>query len=78
MKNSNTFNSENFEKGCIHSQICSAGNDELVYRKSYKGDWGDWDETPVSSNNFFEMTESENSVVSDSIETAVTNENSYL
>lgn len=45
----NVYNtSENYGK-CLHSAIYSEGNTELVYRKAYKGDWGDWDEQPDST-----------------------------
>lgn len=44
MKNVNDT-SENYGK-CLHSAIYTPDNDELIYRKAYVGDWGDWDEQP--------------------------------
>jgi len=73
MKNSNTYNSDNFQKECFHSQICSIGNDDLAYRKAYKGDWGDWDDLPNSTSAF--ETESENISVAGN---ATNYEDSYL
>jgi len=76
MKNSNTYFSDNFQKECIHSQICSVGNDDLAYRKAYKGDWGDWDDMPITATsnlNAFEVNENI-SVAGD----ATAYENSYL
>ncbi|WP_289660251.1 hypothetical protein [Flavobacterium panacagri] len=29
-----------------HTIIYSGENDELICRKVYRGDWGDWDEKP--------------------------------
>jgi hypothetical protein len=29
---------------CFHSTIYISNNVDFVYRKAYKGDWGDWDE----------------------------------
>lgn len=47
MENANNTFGENYGK-CVHSSICSTDDTELTFRKSYKGDWGDWDEQPES------------------------------
>ncbi|WP_433830315.1 hypothetical protein [Flavobacterium anhuiense] len=26
--------------------VCDGDNNELIFRKTYVGDWGDWDEKP--------------------------------
>ncbi|MBB4802667.1 hypothetical protein HNP37_002742 [Flavobacterium nitrogenifigens] len=26
--------------------VCAGDNNELIFRKTYVGDWGDWDEKP--------------------------------
>lgn len=32
-----------------HTIIYSGENDELICRKVYRGDWGDWDDKPQNS-----------------------------
>ena len=46
MEKSNRYNSNGFEYDSLHSQICLADNIDFIYRKSYKGDWGHWDDLP--------------------------------
>ncbi|KUJ61247.1 hypothetical protein AR687_13735 [Flavobacteriaceae bacterium CRH] len=60
MENTNN-NSENFGK-CVHSSICVSGSSDIIYRKAYIGDWGDWDENPVNDSlneNDYELTEND-------------------
>ncbi|MDR7212505.1 hypothetical protein [Flavobacterium piscis] len=81
MKNTKIYNSVSHQTGSFHSQICSANDNDLIYRKAYKGDWGDWDDQPEiadSNENHLEMNESEDSTVADRSESDVTYENSYL
>jgi hypothetical protein len=79
MKNSSNHISEN-EKQCLHSQICSVNNDDLIYRKSYKGDWGDWDDLPENNNSAtnYDVSKSDNSSASGCSESTLPYENSYL
>lgn len=39
--------------------VCAGDNNELIFRKTYVGDWGDWDEKPSSTfqdqNNFLDQ-----------------------
>lgn len=60
MKNINDT-SENYGK-CLHSAIYTPNNDELIYRKAYVGDWGDWDEQPETeiSDSGFDFISDEN------------------
>lgn len=45
MKTSN-INNDDFDRCPFHSDI-NAGNDiDLVYKKTYCGDWGHWDDLP--------------------------------
>ncbi|KQB41374.1 hypothetical protein [Flavobacterium aquidurense] len=44
MKNSNSFNSESLKKCPYESQVYTTNNIDLIYVKSYKGDWGHWDD----------------------------------
>lgn len=46
MENSNQYNSGNFHKCPYQSQVYGTNKSELIYRKVYKGDWGDWDDMP--------------------------------
>jgi hypothetical protein len=46
MKNLISSEKEHVQKDSFHSQICSASNTDLIYRKAYKGDWGHWDDLP--------------------------------
>lgn len=45
MENVNNTTRENYGQ-CFHSTIYISDNVDFVYRKAYKGDWGDWDEQP--------------------------------
>ena len=47
MKNSKTNQPESYNCPATKSRLFSGENDELVYLKVYKGDWGDWDEKPI-------------------------------
>lgn len=80
MKNLNNSNIEDFQKGSIHSEICSVNDNDFIYRKSYKGDWGDWDDLPepVETNMICSEEESETSIIDDHFSNFVENENSYL
>ncbi|OIV39781.1 hypothetical protein [Flavobacterium johnsoniae] len=49
MKNSKTNQRENYSCTASRSRLFSGENNELVYVKIYKGDWGDWDEKPTGS-----------------------------
>jgi len=48
MKNSNNQISGKFEKCPYQILAYGENNCEVIYRTSYKGDWGDWDE-PVKN-----------------------------
>ncbi|MBF4516941.1 hypothetical protein IRZ71_11320 [Flavobacterium sp. ANB] len=43
MENTKNSADENYGK-CVHSSIYVAETTDLIYRKAYIGDWGDWDE----------------------------------
>lgn len=49
MENSNRNNSGNFYKCPYQTKVYGTEKCELIYRKSYQGDWGDWDELPQTS-----------------------------
>lgn len=59
MKNSNTETTENLKKCPYQVSVYGENNCEVIYRTSYKGDWGHWDE--ASENN---QSESKNSKTS--------------
>ena len=46
MKNSNTLSAEKFQKCPYQSLVYGVDKCDLIYRTSYKGDWGHWDEMP--------------------------------
>lgn len=39
-------NTEDTQQRSVHADIYMASNSDFVYRKAYKGDWGDWDDLP--------------------------------
>ncbi|CAM3387642.1 hypothetical protein [Flavobacterium chungbukense] len=41
---------ENHNCPASRSRLFSGENNELIYIKSYNGDWGDWDEKSVNEN----------------------------
>jgi len=47
--------------------VCAGDNNELIFRKTYVGDWGDWDEKP--SNTFQEQNNylDENTTISTAV-----------
>ena len=47
--------------------VCKGDNNELIFRKTYVGDWGDWDEKP--SNTFQEQNNylDENTTISTAV-----------
>ncbi|MGO4771270.1 hypothetical protein ACEN2I_06375 [Flavobacterium sp. W22_SRS_FK3] len=46
MENLKKNKSDDLQSDSLHSQICLADNIDFIYRKSYKGDWGHWDDLP--------------------------------
>ena len=80
MKNVNKCTIEDFQYGSIHSEICSVSDNDFVYRKSYKGDWGHWDDMPetTATNLNCSEEESENSIAEDHFSGLTADENSYL
>ncbi len=46
MKNIDINFSEFHETLTNRTMACNEDNDELIFRKTYVGDWGDWDEKP--------------------------------
>lgn len=44
MENSNNHLNYRLKKCPYHVSVYGEANCELIYRTSYKGDWGDWDE----------------------------------
>lgn len=46
MENLISYEREHLQKDSFHSQICATNDNELIYRKSYNGDWGHWDDLP--------------------------------
>lgn len=78
MKNSAINVKKDFIVRCVHEEIYLPGNDDFIYRKAYKGDWGDWDEQPnseASNEEYFGLKENE---TSSNEETPSSYENSYL
>ncbi|KQO32147.1 hypothetical protein ASF10_21470 [Flavobacterium sp. Leaf82] len=62
MKNSNSFNSDSLKKCPYESQVYKANNIDLIYVKSYKGDWGHWDDKCESAHldkSSYEQTDNE-------------------
>lgn len=59
MENLKTKHGKSYSSIC-GTRIYSGDNDELICIKTYKGDWGDWDEKPEHSN--FDCTENQNDV----------------
>lgn len=51
MKNLQVNKSENKVVCNNRLSVCAGDNNELIFRKTYVGDWGDWDEKP---NNTFQ------------------------
>ncbi|WP_428232590.1 hypothetical protein [Flavobacterium sp.] len=49
MKNSNNFQSENLKKCPYQCKVYATDNIDLIYVKSYRGDWGHWDDKPDHS-----------------------------
>jgi len=47
MKNSKI----NYSCPISNTRLYTSGNNDLVYVKPYKGDWGDWDEQPFCAIN---------------------------
>ncbi len=52
MKNSSSQISEKFQKCHYQSIVYGADKCDLIHRKSYKGDWGHWDELPKDDEKF--------------------------
>lgn len=78
MKSSALYVKKDLSTGCVHEEIYLASNDDFIYRKAYKGDWGDWDDQPnsaASNEDYFGLSGSENS---QSGQTPSSCENSYL
>lgn len=46
MKNLQINYSKNTETCTNRTSVCDGDNNELIFRKTYVGDWGDWDEKP--------------------------------
>ena len=46
MKNLQINFSPNNESCTDRTLVCNGDNNELIFRKTYIGDWGDWDEKP--------------------------------
>ena len=46
MKNSNRYHTGNFYKCPYQSHVYGTENSDLIYRKSYQGNLGDWDDQP--------------------------------
>ncbi|MBZ4035461.1 hypothetical protein K6T82_11835 [Flavobacterium sp. 17A] len=46
MKNLQTNKNENKMVCNNRLSVCAGDNNELIFRKTYVGDWGDWDEKP--------------------------------
>lgn len=80
MKNLNKCSNEDFQKGAIHSEICSVNDTDFIYRKAYKGDWGHWDDLPepAAPNVNCSEEESDNSITEDHFSGLTAHENSYL
>ncbi|MBF4507698.1 hypothetical protein IRZ83_13560 [Flavobacterium sp. JLP] len=49
MENLNNYQEKDFNRCPIHSEIYVASNNDFIYRKAYKGDWGHWDDLPESA-----------------------------
>ncbi|ABQ06911.1 MULTISPECIES: hypothetical protein [Flavobacterium] len=49
MENLKIKYSQNYSSIC-GTRIYSGDNNELICIKTYKGDWGDWDEKPEKNN----------------------------
>ena len=64
MEKSNLNNSGNLNKCPYQSMVYGKDNCDLIYRKSYNGDWGHWDDLPEDAilTNCSEANEIENSV----------------
>ncbi|UPZ14324.1 hypothetical protein [Flavobacterium humidisoli] len=46
MKNTQINFSPNNKTCTDRTLVCDGDNNELIFRKTYVGDWGDWDEKP--------------------------------
>ncbi|WP_427873619.1 hypothetical protein [Flavobacterium sp. MMS24-S5] len=46
MKNTQINFSPNNKTCTGRTLVCDGDNNELIFRKTYVGDWGDWDEKP--------------------------------
>ncbi|CAM3547178.1 hypothetical protein [Flavobacterium chungbukense] len=59
MKNLQINKSENKTVCNNRLSVCAGDNNELIFRKTYVGDWGDWDEKPSNTfqdqNNFLDQ-----------------------
>ncbi|MCP2029701.1 hypothetical protein L1276_004895 [Flavobacterium sp. HSC-32F16] len=60
MKNSKTNRNENYSCPLSKSRLYTGENNELICVKTYKGDWGDWDEKPANSN--FDCSQDSNEI----------------
>lgn len=49
MKNIDINFSEFHETITDRNLVSNVDNDELIFRKTYVGDWGDWDEKPENN-----------------------------
>lgn len=70
MEKSDHTNSGNFYKCPYQTQVYGTDKCELIYRKSYQGDWGDWDDVPetnIQDENEDDQVENEDESVSGSI-----------
>lgn len=77
MKNLNVASAD-FQTGSIHDEIYSGCNNDFIYRKAYKGDWGHWDDLPSlpdSTENYCNSTENQSPTASESLDIY---ENSFL
>ncbi|KFF05061.1 hypothetical protein [Flavobacterium reichenbachii] len=48
MKKSHTNSNANYSCLISNTSIYTSENNDLIYIKSYRGDWGDWDEKPAN------------------------------
>lgn len=51
MENSKNHLNYRLKKCPYHISVYGEANCELIYRTSYKGDWGDWDEPAEKKQN---------------------------
>lgn len=76
MKNTNGFTSDNLKKCPYQSKVYATDNIDLIYVKSYKGDWGHWDDKLENSHldqNCLEPTENDGVSPTENINNDVTN-----